>query len=312
MITKSAHDTTANRKDLVYTNSARNAWKLILNSVKREHGHTHVLLPSYIGFTEREGSGVFDPIESTSSEFSFYKINDNLSADINSIERAIKNNKINVLLVIHYFGFCRNDLNVIRQICDANQIILVEDCAHAFHIGSHREALGIVGDFSFYSVHKYLPVSSGGILKKITKKIRLENIPNRDKMSIDPAIQLLSAEYEIIRKQRRSNYKTYMRLLSGIKGIEAIYELNEDDIPQTFPIRVKNQQRERLYFYLMNKNMPTTALYYRLIDNIVPEEYPTSHQISQEILNLPVHQDISKIDIQNLVKEISDFMSDTA
>ena len=92
----------------------------------------------------------------------------------------------------------------------------------------------------------------------------------------------------------------YASLLKPLDQIEIMFDLHDDDIPHTFPIRVKNLKREKLYFYLMERNMPTTALYYRMIDEIDASKYPTSYAISSEILNLPVHQDTTNEDIFSL------------
>lgn len=309
MITKAASKKDVFIKDLVFTRSARDAWKLIINSVKKKQGYVNILLPSYIGITQREGSGVFDPVESTGSNYSFYKINSDLSIDYGSLEKLIETKKFNVLLVVHYFGFCRNDLDRIKTVCETNNIIFVEDCAHAFHLWTEKEKLGVYGDFSFYSVHKYLPVNSGGVLKNISKKIKLLDVPDEDQISLEVATELLNSDYKKIREKRRHNFMLYEEKLSGINGIEPMYKLENYEIPQSFPIRVKNKLREPLYFYLMNKDMPTTALYYRLIDELTIEEYPLSHKISEEILNLPLHQDTTEQDVENIVKEIKVFMA---
>lgn len=308
MITKAASNKDAFVKDLVFTKSARDAWKLIINSVKKRQGHVNILLPSYIGVTQREGSGIFDPVDSTGSSYSFYKINNDLSIDYDSLEKLIETKKFNVLLVVHYFGFCRNDLNRIKTVCETNNIIFVEDCAHTFHLWAEKENLGICGDFSFYSVHKYLPVNSGGVLKNISKKIKLLDLPKEDQISLEVATELLNSDYKKIKDKRRHNFMLYEEKLSGINGIEPMYKLENYEIPQSFPIRVKNKLREPLYFYLMSKDMPTTALYYRLIDELTIEEYPLSHKISEEILNLPLHQDTTEQDVENIVKEIKVFM----
>lgn len=307
MITKSASNKNAFTNDLIFTKSARDAWKLILNTIKHEKGFTNILLPSYIGFTDREGSGIFDPVEHTNSDFSFYKLNEDLSLDMESLQLLIDKGNFNVILIVHYFGICRNDLNKIKNICANNDIIFVEDCAHAFHIGANKETLGVTGDFSFYSVHKYFAVSTGGILKNISGIFDLLPLPQDEVMEMDVALQLLKSDNKSISERRRNNFILYGEKLSNVLGIKVMYDLDEFEIPQTFPILVKNNLRERLYFYLMEKNIPTTALYYRLIEDLNPIDYPITNLISSEILNLPVHQDINENDIEILVSEIENF-----
>lgn len=309
MISKAAYDNKAYVKDLIYTKSARSAWKLILNSVKEKQGGVRVLLPSYIGFTEREGSGIFDPVESTGSSYSFYDINDDLSINYNSLEKLVETEKFNVLLVVHYFGFCRNDLSKIKNFCETNDILLIEDCAHAFHLGLETEGLGVTGDLSFYSVHKYLPVADGGILKNISKKLELLELPEEDKISLETTLQLLKSDYKSIMKKRKDNFDLYKEKLSGTDGLVIMYDLHDNEIPQTFPIRLKDKIREPLYFYLMDKEMPTIALYYRLIDKLRVDKYPLAHTISGEILNLPLHQDTTTQDIESITNEIKKFLA---
>lgn len=307
MITKSAYNESTYITDLVFTKSARDAWKLILKSIKHKSSFTNILLPSYIGYTEREGSGIFDPVEQIDSQFSFYKLNKDLSIDTENLQELIDNGNFNVMLIVHYFGICRNDLINIKDICEKNKIILVEDCAHAFHIGAEKETLGVTGDFSFYSVHKYLPVSTGGILKNISGIVELLPLPNDDKIDIDVAIHLLKSDIKAISDVRRKNFNLYSKKLIGILGIEVMYELREDEIPQTFPILVNDKLRESLYFYLMERNIPTIALYYRLIEPLNAIDYPVTNLIASEILNLPVHQDINDDDIEILVSELKNF-----
>ena len=86
--------------------------------------------------------------------------------------------------------------------------------------------------------------------------------------------------------------------------------LIDEDIPQSFPLRIMHGMREKLYFYLVEHAIPVTALYYRLIDQIKKEEFPTSFAISNEILNLPVHQDITQNDILEICSAISVFFMD--
>lgn len=308
MITKSAQDQNKFTKKLTFTRSARSAWRLIIASVEKTRGRSNILLPAYIGFTEREGSGIFDPVEKTKSEFAFYSLNQDLSIDREAFRTMAETGEFTIALVVHYFGFCRNDMDEIRRICTEHDIVLVEDCAHAFQLGLKTENLGTYGDFSFYSIHKHIATDSGGILKNGSRSIEMLPLPKEDEISLETALQLLNTDLDAVAKSRRDNFALYDSMMRGIEGVELMYRLDEVETPQTFPIRVKNNLREKMYFYLMEKNIPTIALYYRLIEKLSPKEYPQAHTISNEILNLPVHQDITKEDIAQIVKEVKSFL----
>ena len=88
--------------------------------------------------------------------------------------------------------------------------------------------------------------------------------------------------------------------MQDVTEIDVMYPTLNGEVPHNFPIKVRHGKREQLYFNLMKKGMPTIALYYRLIDKIEKEEFPISFKISDEILNLPVHQDTSLKDIDLL------------
>lgn len=298
MISKSASNKNNCALNALFTKSARSAFSHIIESLSVNRSQK-VLLPSYIGFTEREGSGVFDPVTLNNSDYTFYKVKEDLSVDLEDFEKQLAD-QIDIALIIHYFGFCRSDLASIKQLCVDAKVILVEDCAHAFYLKSPNSMLGRTGDFSFYSLHKYIAVESGGLLKINNKEISIPEIAVQNRADLDVIEQYALTDFDAIKEIRRRNYSLYARLLKSLDQIEILYDLHDDDIPQTFPIRVKNLNREKLYFYLNEQNMPTTALYYRMIDKLDSTTYPISFAISSEILNLPVHQDTSIEDIKSL------------
>jgi len=307
MISKSATDKQNCTTGAQFTKSARAAWSHILRANSGTRAQ-RVLLPAYIGFTEREGSGVFDPVQENNSEFAFYRLNADLSVNMDDL-RAQLAKGADFLLVIHYFGFCRSDMHAIRALCDDYRTALVEDCAHAFHLETPGSTLGTIGDFAFYSLHKFIATDSGGILKTNGTVTSLPPLLQEDRAGRDVLEQYALSDFNRIKTIRRQNYALYAELLDGVDQIEKLYSLNDTETPQTFPIRVKGGKREALYFYLMDRNIPTTALYYRMIDEIDPAKYPESVALSESILNLPVHQDTTSEDVRVVCENLRAFFS---
>lgn len=299
MITKSAENKTNFAINLVFTDSARSAWGHILAGLGAAQ-QPKVLLPSYIGFTEREGSGVFDPIEENSAEYKFYKVDDSLKIDLDEFAHLLSSGGVNIALVIHYFGLCRNNMKEIKKLCIKYNVLLVEDCAHAFHLGVAHQKIGNYGGYSFYSLHKYLATDSGGVLKINAGAIDLQPLPDAKRISQTVLEQYAKTQFGDVANARRKNFLSYKKFLPKIKDVEIMFDLLDEDIPQSFPVRIKNGLREKLYFYLIENAIPVTALYYRLIAQIKKEEFPVSFAISDEILNLPVHQDVTTEDIKIL------------
>lgn len=309
MILKSPISKIDNLNSLTFTKNARAAWELILIYIKQKFKNSQILMPSYIGYTDREGSGVFDPIKSQNLSFDFYKLNNNLTIDLSDFEEKIKKNKYSALLVIHYFGFCRNDMNHIKYLCKENNIILIEDCAHHFNLFESNNEIGNYGDFIFYSIHKFLPTFSGGILKS-NLGINIFDVNHNFKIDYDDLELYSKSDYKLIVQKRRKNFELYFSLLISNSNYQVLYDFHKNDIAHSFPLLIKNGLREKLYFYLMELNIPTIALYYRMISEIKLNDYPISHEISNQILNLPLHQDTEESDIYRICKCIKDFYTE--
>ena len=305
MILKSPINENRNCENIYFTKNARTAWHCILEKKMDVFYSKKVLLPSYIGQNEKEGSGVFDSIRELNIKFDFYRIKHDLSIDLECLTNKIKSGQFRILLVIHYFGFCVNDMNKIRLLCDENNIILVEDCAHFFSLFLDSQ-VGNYGDYSFYSIHKYLPSKTGGVLKIKNKEEKIEININKE-IDLDALKLLCKSDLEEIKKIRIKNFESYLDNLKNNDNYDVIYKKVENNIPQSFPLLIKNGLREKLYFYLLDKKLPVIALYYRMIDEIDLNKYHISKKISEEIINFPVHQDTNEIDIKFLISEVDKF-----
>lgn len=134
-----------------------------------------VLFPAYICDT------ALQPLIDLNITVKFYKLDSSLNVDLNDVNEKLSA-KTRVLFIIHYFGFPQN-VEQIRAFCDENNLILIEDCAHVLPLPGTKQTLGSLGDFSFFSLRKYYPVSGVGILliNNFQKNISLSNqsVPGR-------------------------------------------------------------------------------------------------------------------------------------
>jgi len=294
MIFKNAKDPTKFKRKEFFTNSAREAWSLLLQFLDKQKT---VLLPSYIGQSKNDGSGIMDPVRKSNLKFDFYEITNTLNPNLKDVFEKVKKNKVNVILLVNYFGFCPPDstYNALKNHCKKNNILLVQDCAHYFNYYNETR----ISDFMFYSIHKYLPVCGGGIL---VSNYDL-NIKNNNSF-LNKNYKEIVLEYNLknILRIRHKNFFLYYNKIKKLKNIFVLKDMNFNlDIPHNFPIIVKNNKREDLYFYLIKNGVEVTALYYNMVEEISKSEYPVSYQISNSILNLPLHQDISEKDIDKVV-----------
>ncbi|ERM83979.1 hypothetical protein P872_01580 [Rhodonellum psychrophilum GCM71 = DSM 17998] len=305
MITKEAENIHGNLKNFYLSNAARSSFSHILSCLF-ENEDRKILMPAYIGETNKEGSGVFDPVRKNGVKHDFYKVREDLSADIENIEELLKSGDFKALLIIHYFGFVQNDLKRIIELCDKYKVIFIEDCAHAFHSKFEGKNIGDWGDVAFFSIHKTIATPDGGFFRLNNDKIGIKPL-DFVKEKIEPITLdvYIRSDYEDINNKRINNYKHYLNLIQGIKGFKIMYPVLPDGIiPLNFPIIVENGLREKLYFKLIEKGVITCALYYRMIQELNEEKFPESYKLASSILNLPTHQDTTLEDVEVVVQAI--------
>jgi dTDP-4-amino-4,6-dideoxygalactose transaminase len=302
MLLKGPENKSAFAPHMSFTSSARVAWKQVLQQCHSVQP-PRVLLPAYIGETDREGSGIMDPVRDANCDCHFYSVSDRLVPDMESIASMLAEKKFDVLLAVHYFGFVQSDLRLMRSLCDEHGVTLVEDCAHVCLLHGHRT--GITGDYAFYSLHKCLATESGGVLR--SNGLNVVSVSSEDQCVPAVLEQLCRTDLEAAAQYRRRNYAYLQDRLSGVSGLNPMYELTLDTVPHNFPVLIDSNRREELYFHLMNRQMPTIALYYRLVNEIDVALFPDSSDVSRSILNLPVHQDNSREGLETLAGEIRQF-----
>jgi hypothetical protein len=279
--------------DWRHFDSARAGFAQALRAEKRPG--RKILIPAYIGYSSREGSGVFDPIRTTGTPYDFYRLDAGLNIRMEDLRRKIQKNRGGMLLLIHYFGFKDRNLDAVKQHARRHGLTIIEDFAHAFF--TFRADPVVDFDHAFFSIHKLFPVDSGGLL--------LSRKPLRRHGAKDPARpDLFIYDLPRIAAKRVENYTHLARAIRGrarANGITLLRPSLGDAVPQTFPILLKDPRlRDRLYFEMNQSGFGVVSLYHTLIDRIGPT-FDVEHDIASRILNLPVHQDADKKDIDRMV-----------
>src|SRR5258706_13316843 len=269
-----------------------------------------ILLPGYIGISVNEGSGVFDPIVEQQIGYEFYRVNPDLSVELEDFKSKIVGGNVKIAMVIHYFGFLQSEIKTIVELCRENNVLLIEDCAHTLTSTHEGIPLGQFGDFGLYSLHKILPVADGGLLRiNNPDYFDIPAIDEKDKISQKTLELFCSSKLDQIASVRRRNYILLASYLKNMDQIETIYpQLANGIVPHTFPILLKSLSREKIYFEMIDKGVRVVALYYKLIDQINVMDYPISHDISQRILNLPIHQDLTDGDMRFIADKLQDVL----
>jgi len=295
-------------KQCVFTPSAREAWLAFLLAYSRQCS-ARVLLPAYIGYTEREGSGVFDPVSRAGVGFGFYPVNDFLHTSVADLEPLLESREYGVLLVVHWFGLPHVDMQSIQVLCRRYEVLLVEDCAHVMappHIS--KTDLGGWGDAAFYSAHKMYGGDVGGMLTLHSESRMGAEISDSAACSQEVLESMLSTDVAGVMSHRRRLYQIYAEAFSHRAGIKTLFPEIGPHTPQTFAVLVQDGLREQLYFALMDRGIPLTALYYRLISQIDETRFPESFRVANSILNFPVHQDVSENQVLEIISSTIDVL----
>jgi len=215
---------------------------------------------------------------------------------IDSIKKNITA-KTKVILPVHIAGKACN-IKKIQKLAKSNDLLVVEDCAHAIGASIENKHVGTFGEcgcFSFYPT-KNITTIEGGMVITNSKKIAKEIQSSRNHGLTKSLSQRFSRgkpwDYDVITPgynyrldeirsvlginqlkrikklnlRRRNACKFYNTRLNDIKGIQTpILSGKDDDVNHLYMIRVKEDfeiTRDELFFNLL-KNGIRTSLHYK-------------------------------------------------
>jgi dTDP-4-amino-4,6-dideoxygalactose transaminase len=290
--------------------NARTAFKALLQELDFSC-NGEVLLPAYVGWSPKEGSGVFDPVREVGVKFRFYRVNRDLTIDQDDAKLKIKTGNPKLMVIIHYFGYPDPQIDTIVDSAHARGVLILEDEAHALYSDWIGRVCGRLGDASIMSLHKMLPCPSGGLLI-LSDSLDKETAERLKHSSLREPLVCSPLDYDLagISRARRRNAAALIELLKPMRDrVVPLYDqLPDGVVPQTFPVIVQSRSRDELYFDLNELGYGVVSLYHTLIEPIGRAEFPDSHWMSSRILNLPVHQDASLEAIEAMVTQLDSLL----
>jgi dTDP-4-amino-4,6-dideoxygalactose transaminase len=299
IISKIATDTHGFRRSFRAFDSARAALKALLIA---EHlgDNDVVLLPAYIGWSPREGSGVFDPIAALGLRYAFYRVDAGLNIDLEHFEQVLSSRRAKVVVLIHYFGRVDPQAARVSDLAKRAGAMVVEDAAHAMLTDLVTGAAGHLGDASIFSLHKLLPVSTCGLLM-LNGSAPLPSIGEGGMRDLPWNFDL-----HAIAQRRLANVKLVQDLIVDLAGdVKPLWpQWPANCVPQTFPVLLDAGLRDLVYRSLNGRGYGVVSLYHTLVDVIGKDEFNESHMLSRRILNLPVHQDVDANALRALMREL--------
>jgi len=112
-------------------------------------------------------------LRSTNVNIIFYNLDSNLIPKYKDVEKKLTKYNPDLFLHVHYFGQISEQENV-RKMCDFHNMLMIEDCAHVIHPVIKDKWLG---DYLFFSPHKFFPVKNGSVCysKRLTNLLYPDN-----------------------------------------------------------------------------------------------------------------------------------------
>ena len=285
-------------RDRQFASRARDGFRHLLSRICPS-GSTRILLPAYIGHSPLEGSGILDPLTELGIPYSFYRVDEHLNIDLSSLESELGRTPVFAVLAIHYFGALQGQLTEAKRLCERTGALLIEDCCHCIDLPGR--GIGDVGDYALFSIHKVLPCDDGGILQRNLDGPDPGALPPHARASALPTRLWRDSAFDSIAARRIDNYRRLSVELQDVDGVVPFWTtLGEGTAPLSFPVLIENVDRFEVYKRMRASGVGVVALYHTLVDAIDPELFPTSHDISRRILNLPIHQDVESDEITSI------------
>ncbi len=303
VIAKRATNPATMRRSVFSFPNARTAFKGFLCGLGFSANDT-ILLPAYIGWSKNEGSGVFDPVQETGTQFAFYRMTRNLAIDLDDLTSKLTALHPRLVVFIHYFGFPDPSILQAIRVCREYDALILEDEAHALYTDWISGVSGRLGDAAIMSLHKMLPCRNGGLLL-LNSSLDEVSIQELGRSTLQQPLECNPLIYDLwrIAEARRANALRLLELLPQLRGkIHPLFPaLPFGVVPQTLPVIITDRSRDELYFELNEKGYGVVSLYHTLIAAIDSQVYPESHWLARRILNLPVHQDIQPHQLEAMI-----------
>jgi len=300
VITKTAEDPTRFRRVSRAYPAARAAFGSYLDQVCTPE--TTVLLPAYVGWSPREGSGVFDPVRERSLRCAFYRIDRHLNIDAEHVVDLLNNTRRAVLVLVHYFGRVDPACEIVTAAARRAGAIVIEDSAHALYTDCVLGLAGHLGDASVFSLHKMLPIQGG----------LLVSTPRLQGCTVTIHSEMEGFNLSAIASARQRNAAFLMeRLVRLDEHLELLWPKAAvaEWVPQTLPVIVRRADRDQLYREMNERGFGVVSLYHTLIDEIDRADFSDSFWLSRRILNLPVHQDVECPALEQMIDAFADAFS---
>ncbi len=240
--------------------------------------------------------------------------------------------KTRAIIVVHLYGKCC-DMDPIMDLCQKNNLRLIEDTAQA-HGAKYKNKIagsfGDIGAFSFYPTKNLGALGDGGAIvtdnENLAKKIKkLRNYGSEvkyynDLIGYNSRLDEVQAGFLSVKLKKLDDINSHKNKLAKIyfdnlksdfiKPVPAI----EDNYDAFHLFTIRHPKRDQLRQYLLNHNIKTEIHYpvaphqQKAMQQIFAKEtYPISEEIHATILSLPLSYFHKDSEVLTVVQTLNNF-----
>ena len=227
------------------------------------------------------------------------------------------------------------DMTPILQFAQKHNLFVVEDCAQAIlaeYNGQQVGSFGIAGCFSLHPLKTLNACGDGGILTtddpalasqvRLYRNLGLKTRENCTHWSSNSRLDTIQAAILLVKlrhlhrwtEQRRAHAVRYQRELANIPGLRVPLELaHEKCVYHTFVVLA--ERREALRVFLQERGIGTaihypTPIHHQDVAHAYAHlKFPVTERLAEQILSLPIHQDLKPEQQTSVIEAIHAFYS---
>lgn len=239
------------------------------------------------------------------------------------------------VLVVHLYGLpCRMD--EMKEICDAHDLLLIEDCAQAHGAEYKGKRVGTFGDLSMFSFYatKNVVTGEGGmaltdndaVAEKVRVSVNQGQVSKYDHVMIGYNNRMTDMQAAIgieqvkklknLNRKRALNAQFLTEKLGDVSWLETPHaDNNVKHVWHQYTIKVSGALRDDLLDYL-DSNGVGARIYYPKPVYMQPayQEFnyenglcPVSESVSKQVISLPVHPNLTKSDLEKIVDVVKKY-----
>lgn len=267
---------------------------------------------------------------------------DDFRINLDQVAAAVTT-KTKAIVPVHLFGQCA-EMEELMEFAAKNNIYVIEDTAQAigavyrFSDGSVKQAgtIGHIGTTSFFPSKNLGCYGDGGAIftndDKLAQKIKMianhgqSKKYHHDIIGVNSRLDTLQAaildvklqyldDYAKARNEAANYYDSHLKDIAGIEIPQRV--LNSTHVFHQYTLKINGGKREALKLFLADRNIPTMVYYpmplhyQKAYENsrFPKGSLPVSEQLSESVLSLPIHTEMTEEIQDEIIKGIREFFS---